>query len=538
MINTNTFSMDNLSNNPEFDFINKISNNFDSDAEDNSFNFFDTNDNDSPYKPSNFKCTYLDTLETCSYLKNDNRISVMSLNIQCLSSKFNELKDSLDLFESSNCLPDIILLQEIWNVHDASLFTLNQYHPLIFKCRSNSKGGGVGIYVKSVYKFDINPSSVFWDRIFESIIINVWINNKMYVVGSLYRCINHPTLTAKEQFTEFSDLFSNLISSLSSCELILGGDLNLDALKVNSCPLASSYFDLLFANGFIQSVTRPTRCTSSSATCLDHFLTNFNQNSYESIIVVSMVSDHFPVIFLKDQCRKHVKLKQTTTRDFSENNITCFMNQLASTDWGGISAENDPGIAFDNFSNTFGMIHESFFAPKIVRFNKNIHKRNPWMTAGLLTSRINKLKLAKLCFTSPNPTNKAKYVIYRNLYNSLIRTSKKMYFVKSLEVNSKNLKKTWALLNEAINSKRPNNSVHEIIFNGITINNPAEIAQKFNQFFTSIAANLCAEINPSTLLIDDSPCTAARFDMSSLPISYDELIATVNCLQDKKNPRF
>jgi hypothetical protein len=197
----------------------------------------------------------------------------------------------------------------------------------------------------------------------------------MFVVGSLYRCINHPTLTAKEQFTEFSDLFTNLINNLSSCELILGSDLNLDVLKINSCPLVTSYVDMLYANGFIQSVTRPTRCTPSSATCIDHFFTNHTQNSYESIVVVSLLSDHFPVIFLKDLYKKHAKVNQTTFRDFSDVNMARFTNQLSTTDWRGVSLENDPTAAFNNFSNIFGAIHESFFFQKIRRFNKNIHKK-------------------------------------------------------------------------------------------------------------------------------------------------------------------
>jgi hypothetical protein len=215
-----------------------------------------------------------------------------------------------------------------------------------------------------------------------------------------------------------------------------------------------------------------------------------------------------------------------------------FSNQLSTTDWRGVSLENDPTAAFNNFSNIFGTIHESFFSPKIRRFNKNIHKKNPWMTAGLLTSRINKIKKAKLCFSSPCPINKANYILYHNIYNSLIRTSKKLYFAKALEANSKNLKKTWSLLNEAISSKSNKNSISEIIFNGKTINNSFDIAQKFNQFFTSIANNLSSEINPSDLVIDETPTTAARFDMSSVPVSYDELLESISSLQDKKTPDF
>jgi hypothetical protein len=97
------------------------------------------------------------------------------------------------------------------------------------------------------------------------------------------------------------------------------------------------------------------------------------------------------------------------------------------------------------------------------------------------------------------------------------------------------LKKTWSILNETINKKSSKNPITEIIFNGVTINNPYDIAQKFNQFFTSVAANLSEEINPSDLLIDDTPVTEARFNMSSSPVTLDELVSTINDLQDKKN---
>jgi hypothetical protein len=160
------------------------------------------------------------------------------------------------------------------------------------------------------------------------------------------------------------------------------------------------------------------------------------------------------------------------------------------------------------------------------------------MTQGLLNSRNHKFKLAKLCFTSPSPTNTNNYKLYRNHYNVLIRAAKKQHFANVLKINSKNLKKTWSILNEAINKKCSKNPISEIIFNGVTINNPFEIAQKFNEFFTSVAAKLFEEINPSDLNIDDSPVTESRFNMSSLPISLEELLSTVDCLQDKKTVDF
>jgi endonuclease/exonuclease/phosphatase (EEP) superfamily protein YafD len=388
----NIFSLDNLSGNANFDFISKI--NGGADRQDSDFhhtNLFETNDADSPYSSSNFKCSYLDPIETSTYLCNDNRVSILSINIQSLSAKFGELKEFINMLECKNCSPDIILLQEIWQINNEKLFELPNYHPLVFKCRANAKGGGVGIYIKSLHKFKINTCAIFWERIVESILVDVTIDGQSFTVGSLYRCINHPSLSAKEQFSEFIDLLSNLLNNLATGELILGGDLNIDALKIDSCPIVSSYIDLLYANGFIQSISKPTRCTPTSASCIDHFISNINQQTYESIVIVSKISDHFPVLFLKDQLKKHAKSKIILTRDFSEHNVACFSNQLSSINWDGVTADGDPNSSFDKFSNIFRTLHENFFSLKAKRFNKNINKINPWMTHGLLVSRSTKL---------------------------------------------------------------------------------------------------------------------------------------------------
>jgi Reverse transcriptase (RNA-dependent DNA polymerase) len=156
------------------------------------------------------------------------------------------------------------------------------------------------------------------------------------------------------------------------------------------------------------------------------------------------------------------------------------------------------------------------------------------MTSGLLVSRSNKLKLAKLCFSSPSAINNQNYKNFRNIYNSLIRKSKKLYYANILETNAKNLKKTWSVLNEAINKCKSKAKITEIISNGITFNDPKSIAEQFNIYFTSVASELADSINPTDDIIDDTPCTISRFNMSSLPILETELMEALGNLQDKK----
>jgi hypothetical protein len=68
------------------------------------------------------------------------------------------------------------------------------------------------------------------------------------------------------------------------------------------------------------------------------------------------------------------------------------------------------------------------------------------------------------------------------------------------------------------------------------VNNSFEIAQKFNAFFTSIATTFSDEINPSDIDIDVTPTTNCKFDMSSFPVTSEELELALGSLQDKKTP--
>ena len=82
--------------------------------------------------------------------------------------------------------PDIICLQEIWNIPNKDFVKLPGYHPLIFTCRVKSQGGGVGIFVKQEIKFKTVPS-IFIGKFLESIAIEISHNNKKFVVSSIYR---------------------------------------------------------------------------------------------------------------------------------------------------------------------------------------------------------------------------------------------------------------------------------------------------------------------------------------------------------------
>ncbi len=130
--------------------------------------------------------------------------------------------------------------------------------------------------------------------------------------------------------------------------------------------------------------------------------------------------------------------------------------------------------AFDEFSNIFSNLYELNFPLIKHKFNKNVHKINNFMTAGLLISRLQKIKLQKIAANSRLPADTLKFKQYMNLFNSLVKASKKLYFEQNLHNNKGNPKRTWELLKEATNLVKPNCNIEKIRTNNTTTDNPTK----------------------------------------------------------------
>ena len=250
------FSLGNISNNPNFDFLQTLLK--EKDEADNLPNFSFA---DSPYDSTNISCNYMCENEFISTFANNTKPSVLSINVQSLPAKFNDLCEFINSLKVSNCAPDIICLQEIWKLPNDDFFNIEGFHPLVYKSRSNSvQGGGVGIFVSNKLSFSVNDElSIFVDRILESIFVDVSINAKKFTIGSLYRPgTTHTNLSANEQFSQFIELFSSISECATSkpYPFYIFGDTNIDCLKYNSSPNSTEFIDLLFSHGLLQIVTK------------------------------------------------------------------------------------------------------------------------------------------------------------------------------------------------------------------------------------------------------------------------------------------
>jgi len=132
-----TFFLQNLASNPQFDFIESLSGNPDDD---------DDLYSSSPYESSNFNCSYYDPVKFASEFSNLKNLTIMSINVQSISAKFNELSELILYLDKSKCSPDVICMQELWKIPIPAVFSLPGYSTLISASRGQDVQGGGAVF--------------------------------------------------------------------------------------------------------------------------------------------------------------------------------------------------------------------------------------------------------------------------------------------------------------------------------------------------------------------------------------------------------
>ena len=286
----------------------------------------------------------------------------------------------LNELSTSNFTPEIICLQETWQIPDPLLYQLSNYQLLESNTRINTRGGGVGIFVKNGINFNVlKQYSIFSERIIETLFVEILDgSNQKIIIGSVYRPgTKCPGLSFTEQFAQFSDLLLNILSELGAIydKIYIFGDFNLDLLKINENKFISDYVDTLSSFGFLQIVTKPTRISENSATLIDHILTNSFNDAFESFLLCWQISDHLPLIHNLSFKKTKPKLEKIKTRKFCGENVNRFKRALHTYNWDHVLLETCPQSAYTNFSNTFNNLFFSQNLSKnlIVTYTKLNH---------------------------------------------------------------------------------------------------------------------------------------------------------------------
>ena len=94
---------------------------------------------------------------------------------------------------------------------------------------------------------------------------------------------------------------------------------------------------------------------------------------------------------------------------------------------------------------------------------------------------------------------RAVYNRYRNFVTNRIKIARRNYFESKFNGYRSNVRSTWRTINDIIRPRAvsANTTIRSLIVNGVAIVGEADVANEFNQFFSSVGANIANSLPPA-----------------------------------------
>ncbi|KAL5255482.1 hypothetical protein ACHWQZ_G010902 [Mnemiopsis leidyi] len=356
--------------------------------------------------------------------------------------------------------------------------------------RKSGKGGGLAIYInKYVCNPDdieeISPNLEFLDTNgeFQALKIQNFKNTKKSVViVNFYRS---PSSNARN----FTEKLESVLSSLdrhSRKQIVFFGDANIDLIKYERDANGQELISTLEKYGFVQTVSKPTRITDHSATLIDHVYTNHVTNVVSCNILTLDISDHLAIstnIRIKSSsCVNFCRTPQSFEHDkkearvFNEANHAKFKELIDNESWEFIADDEDADKQYDTFYKTYMKHYDQAY---------------------------------------PLKRNRKLFVKYQDCS-----------------------KKQWQIINGLLNrSKKSADHIRLKDTDGSIISSEKAVADRFNSYFSSIAANIKTQIDARRTFDPGgfkqylkSPCPHSIF---LNPTSSTEVYDTIRKLKNK-----
>ena len=462
------------------------------------------------------------TLDSCEkvnahiYAHSDNTdLKIIHTNIRSLNKNFEELEM---LLHKLKCNFDIIVLSETWQIKDEMLYQLPGYS-VYYNNSSVNQNDGVVMYVKS----NINHSTKVI-TLGELAVLRVSINvlHPVAVTGIYRSPSTNPDV--------FNINIANYVKKhCTSKTEILVGDTNINIME-NQPKYVETYKQILLEYGFlphINSVTRRANCKDTvTQTCIDHFYvrTNLPSQYLSSIVLEEAVTDHFPIILIIRKTNKQLTKWVAPKTKLMHKTLS---RNLSNIKWVDILQSSDTQ---SNVEHKFGKLidvlnHEIQKATITIQQNKKNTKRSPWITQGLINSINIKNKLYKQSLKNRNLHDT--YLNYKAALNRLIKTAKRAYYTNLLSmVKQGDSKNFWKIANSILGRNK-------IVRNG-DVNENLNLANKFNDHFANVGANIHKRINkvlfrPIKDKVIKESCVLSH-------ITESEMLQYIHKLKNNKSP--
>ena len=180
-------------------------------------------------------------------------------------NNFTKFECLISALDSS---PHIIAVNETWEKPNST----GQYKNLknyvyLSNPRKNNKGGRVALYmyIKKNLIFDIRSDlNIMDEKIFGSIFIDIYFDNKVVTCGTIYRSPKKDIKSLKKFFEYLNFVFNKLKYNKN---VYIMGDTNINLIDQKH-PGTEILTDTMFNNNFFPLINRPTRLTNNCASTI------------------------------------------------------------------------------------------------------------------------------------------------------------------------------------------------------------------------------------------------------------------------------
>ena len=215
---------------------------------------------------------YVDMSELQSlFINNGNEFLILTLNIQSVNAKFNNLFTVINNLASQGLYFGAICLQETWTSKDSDLSLLQlPGYQLIHQGSKCTKHGWLIIYLNESYCYKMRNLYTS-SNISEGMFIDINGGNlcRTFTIGNMYRPPHdkNNNVTIQQLRSELSPMMVILQSENTYAAIV--GDFNINLLQISECEKFGEFFDLMCTNIFFPKITFPTRFARHSCSLID-----------------------------------------------------------------------------------------------------------------------------------------------------------------------------------------------------------------------------------------------------------------------------
>jgi len=437
---------------------------------------------------------------------------------------FHANADEVLLFLSSlTILPDIIILSETWFSPDSTM-NIDGYYGH-HACRTDRRGGGVSVYVRKVYSATEVPEFSYVTFDLELCTVKVTAHDQVFIVTGVYR-------PPAGNLTNFTDRIREVTEAARPADTsLLVGDLNIDLL--NLLPSHYNFINDCYAASFVPLIDISTHDSANVSTCIDHIWSSKTEGFLSGVFDVS-ITDHYP-IFLLSRLASHNDVYIKQFRDHSVSSINELRGRLMDF----------PNLRFvmDNDSTTIGD-RVDFFSRNLFEIydqccpirSKNVSVKNslkPWITSSLKHCinykyvLFRKFKRGQISFQ--------RYNLYKNILGRVIRRSKARYYCNKFSSCRSDPKTTWRTVNALVARRGDKPVVRELSIGNEILTRPIDIANNFNSYFATVAADLENNIPTTVVSPMDYMGEVNPHSYFARPVRNSDVVSIVRNLPNKSS---